>query len=193
MRHATALLYHVCAVASRNIRFASCGTSGKLTLWTRYVLDRTNSLTHFRSKHIIMQKRNSPHCNPTHQAPGHNGLAVLLLCLMHQTQRFHPRSSVWKCGRTEGAPAPACWQGPLSGAIYWYWTPGTQNNNNKHDSTLSWGLLGILYNVTQQNLPTFNVPYRYIKIFFWKSITPHSPLDISFILSCKIPHRQNRQ
>jgi hypothetical protein len=37
MRHATALLYHVCAVASRNIRFASCGTSGKLTLWTRYV------------------------------------------------------------------------------------------------------------------------------------------------------------
>jgi hypothetical protein len=38
MRHATALLYHVCAVASRNIRFASCGTSGKLTLWTRYVL-----------------------------------------------------------------------------------------------------------------------------------------------------------
>jgi hypothetical protein len=37
MRQATALLYHVCAVASRNIRFASCGTSGKLTLWTRYV------------------------------------------------------------------------------------------------------------------------------------------------------------
>jgi hypothetical protein len=37
VRHATALLYHVCAVASRNIRFASCGTSGKLTLWTRYV------------------------------------------------------------------------------------------------------------------------------------------------------------
>jgi hypothetical protein len=37
MRHATALLYQVCAVASRNIRFASCGTSGKLTLWTRYV------------------------------------------------------------------------------------------------------------------------------------------------------------
>jgi hypothetical protein len=35
--NATALLYHVCAVASRNIRFASCGTSGKLTLWTRYV------------------------------------------------------------------------------------------------------------------------------------------------------------
>jgi hypothetical protein len=31
------LLYHVCAVASRNIRFASCGTSGKLTLWTCYV------------------------------------------------------------------------------------------------------------------------------------------------------------
>jgi hypothetical protein len=37
MRHATALLYHVCAVASRDIRFASCGTSGKLTLWTRYL------------------------------------------------------------------------------------------------------------------------------------------------------------
>jgi hypothetical protein len=37
MRHATALLYHVCAVASRKIRSASCGTSGKLTLWTRYV------------------------------------------------------------------------------------------------------------------------------------------------------------
>jgi hypothetical protein len=37
MRHATALLYHVCAVASRNVRFASCGTSGNLTLWTRYV------------------------------------------------------------------------------------------------------------------------------------------------------------
>jgi hypothetical protein len=34
MRHATSLLYHVCAVTSRNIRFASCGTSGKLTLWT---------------------------------------------------------------------------------------------------------------------------------------------------------------
>jgi hypothetical protein len=34
MHHATSLLYHVCAVASRNIRFASCGTSGKLTLWT---------------------------------------------------------------------------------------------------------------------------------------------------------------
>jgi hypothetical protein len=32
------LLYHVCAVASRNIRFARCGTSGKLTLWRRYVL-----------------------------------------------------------------------------------------------------------------------------------------------------------
>jgi hypothetical protein len=28
------LLYHVCAVASLNIRFARCGTSGKLTLWT---------------------------------------------------------------------------------------------------------------------------------------------------------------
>jgi hypothetical protein len=38
MRHATTLLYHVCAVASRNIRFASCGTSGKLTLWTCLVL-----------------------------------------------------------------------------------------------------------------------------------------------------------
>jgi hypothetical protein len=38
MRHATALLYHVCAVASRNTRFASCGTSGKLTLRTRYIL-----------------------------------------------------------------------------------------------------------------------------------------------------------
>jgi hypothetical protein len=38
MRHATALLYHVCAVASRNIRFASRVTSGKLILWTRYVL-----------------------------------------------------------------------------------------------------------------------------------------------------------
>jgi hypothetical protein len=37
MRLATALLYHVCTVASRNIRFASCGTSGNLTLWTRYV------------------------------------------------------------------------------------------------------------------------------------------------------------
>jgi hypothetical protein len=34
MRYATSLLYHVCAVASRNIRFASCGTSGKLSLWT---------------------------------------------------------------------------------------------------------------------------------------------------------------
>jgi hypothetical protein len=34
MRHATSLLYHVCAVASRNIMFASCGSSGKLTLWT---------------------------------------------------------------------------------------------------------------------------------------------------------------
>jgi hypothetical protein len=30
MRHATSLLYHVCLVASRNIRFASCGTSGNL-------------------------------------------------------------------------------------------------------------------------------------------------------------------
>jgi hypothetical protein len=29
MRHASSLLYHVCAVASRNIRFASCGTSGE--------------------------------------------------------------------------------------------------------------------------------------------------------------------
>jgi hypothetical protein len=38
MRHATALLYHVCAVASRNISFASCGTSGKLSLWTRYII-----------------------------------------------------------------------------------------------------------------------------------------------------------
>jgi hypothetical protein len=37
MRHATAFLYHVCAVASRNIRFVSCGTNGKLTLWTRCV------------------------------------------------------------------------------------------------------------------------------------------------------------
>jgi hypothetical protein len=30
MHHATALLYHVCAVASHNIRLASCGTSGNL-------------------------------------------------------------------------------------------------------------------------------------------------------------------
>jgi hypothetical protein len=30
MRHATSLLYHVCAVASRNIRFASCATSGNV-------------------------------------------------------------------------------------------------------------------------------------------------------------------
>jgi hypothetical protein len=44
MRHATALLYHVCAVASRNIRFVSCGTSGKLTLWTRYVTKYTGQL-----------------------------------------------------------------------------------------------------------------------------------------------------
>jgi hypothetical protein len=44
MRHATALLYHVCAVASRSIRFASCGMSGKLTLWTRYVHHRQNPL-----------------------------------------------------------------------------------------------------------------------------------------------------
>jgi hypothetical protein len=29
MHHATSLLYHVCAVASSNIRFASCGTSGE--------------------------------------------------------------------------------------------------------------------------------------------------------------------
>jgi hypothetical protein len=38
MRHATSLLYHVCAVASRNIWSVSCGTSRKLTLWMRYVL-----------------------------------------------------------------------------------------------------------------------------------------------------------
>jgi hypothetical protein len=44
MRHATALLYHVCAVASRNIRFASCGTSGKLTLWTRYAFEKKDGL-----------------------------------------------------------------------------------------------------------------------------------------------------
>jgi hypothetical protein len=31
---------NACAVASRNIRFASCGTSWNLTLWTRYVLLR---------------------------------------------------------------------------------------------------------------------------------------------------------
>jgi hypothetical protein len=44
MRHATALLSHVCAVASLKIRFASCGTSGKLTLWTRYVYVMHNLL-----------------------------------------------------------------------------------------------------------------------------------------------------
>jgi hypothetical protein len=38
MRHSTSLLYHVCAVASHNIRFASCGTSGKLTLRTCLLL-----------------------------------------------------------------------------------------------------------------------------------------------------------
>jgi hypothetical protein len=38
MRHATSLLFHVCAVASRNISFGSFGTNGKLTLWTFYVL-----------------------------------------------------------------------------------------------------------------------------------------------------------
>jgi hypothetical protein len=38
MHHATSLLYHVCAVASRNIKFASCGTSGNLTLWTCLVV-----------------------------------------------------------------------------------------------------------------------------------------------------------
>jgi hypothetical protein len=37
MRHAMSLFYHVRAVASCNIRFASCGTSGKLTLWTCYI------------------------------------------------------------------------------------------------------------------------------------------------------------
>jgi hypothetical protein len=44
MRHATALLYHECAVALRNIRFASCGTSGKLTLWMHYVCTRIPKL-----------------------------------------------------------------------------------------------------------------------------------------------------
>jgi hypothetical protein len=37
MRHATSLLYHVCTATSCNVRFASCGTSGKLTLWTCYI------------------------------------------------------------------------------------------------------------------------------------------------------------
>ena len=36
-RHATSLLYHVHAVASRNKWFISCGTSGKLILWTPLV------------------------------------------------------------------------------------------------------------------------------------------------------------
>ena len=36
--HATSLLYHVHAVASRNKWFTSCGTSGKLTLWTSLVV-----------------------------------------------------------------------------------------------------------------------------------------------------------
>jgi hypothetical protein len=45
MRHATSLLYHVCAVTSQNIRFASCGTSGKLTLWTCFVFIFTDHLS----------------------------------------------------------------------------------------------------------------------------------------------------
>jgi hypothetical protein len=45
MRHATALLYHVCAVALSNIRFASCGTSGKLTLRTPYVRSYQHGVT----------------------------------------------------------------------------------------------------------------------------------------------------
>ena len=35
--HATSLLYHVHAVASRNKWFTSCGMRGKLTLWTSIV------------------------------------------------------------------------------------------------------------------------------------------------------------
>jgi hypothetical protein len=52
MSHATSLLYHVCAVASRNIRFASCETSGKLTLWTRYVLLNKNDSQIVRSASV---------------------------------------------------------------------------------------------------------------------------------------------
>jgi hypothetical protein len=51
MRHATSLLYHLCAVASRNIRFASCGTSGKLTLWTRLLSSLTVEQTISSSKY----------------------------------------------------------------------------------------------------------------------------------------------
>jgi hypothetical protein len=60
MRHATALLYHVCAVASRNIRFASCGTSEKLTLWTRYlhniILKPMNSRTLGENKSAVLKE-----------------------------------------------------------------------------------------------------------------------------------------
>jgi hypothetical protein len=52
MCHASALLYHVCAVASRIIRFASCGTSGKLTLWMHYV--RTRLSIHYCTIYLYL-------------------------------------------------------------------------------------------------------------------------------------------
>jgi hypothetical protein len=57
MRHATALLYHSSAVASRNIRFASCGTSGKLTLWTRYVSPLRGSILVYGWSTMIQAER----------------------------------------------------------------------------------------------------------------------------------------
>jgi hypothetical protein len=88
MRHATSLLYHVYAVASRNIRFARCATSGKLTLWTCLVdktliinkkliilnsSDHTTILTH-------KELRVSPTNAKTGSAIGHDGFLLYSFC-----------------------------------------------------------------------------------------------------------------
>jgi hypothetical protein len=57
MLHATSLLYHVCAVASRNIRFASCGTSGKLTLWTCLVASWYKNYRSIANFRIVTSER----------------------------------------------------------------------------------------------------------------------------------------
>ena len=65
MRYAQLLLYHVHAVASRNKWYTSCGTSGKLTLWTPLVSNAANITQNNYQLQYELQNRLWQHCFET--------------------------------------------------------------------------------------------------------------------------------
>ena len=71
MRHATSLLYHVQAVASRSKWFNSCGTSGKLTLWTPLVSKIFWPLLEPNSEYATGEHLNNNN-NNNHDDDGHD-------------------------------------------------------------------------------------------------------------------------